>query len=74
MENFKIREALKENGLKHWELAEILKMGENTLSRKLRRELPQVEQDRIIEIIKENRKGDWKWKICYWQLRKYHKF
>lgn len=56
MNNLLIRNALKEYGVKQWQLAELLGCGEYTLCRKLRRELPKEEQERIAEIIKVNRK------------------
>lgn len=51
--NDKIRAAAKESGVRHWEIAERLEMDEGTFCRKLRRELPEEDQRRILKIIKE---------------------
>lgn len=51
MRNIRIRRKLFEVGMKQWELARLMEISESQLSRKLRLELPQEEQDRIIEII-----------------------
>ena len=56
MNNVMIRKELKECNVKQWQLAELLGIGEYTLCRKLRRELPVEEQERIIAIIKANKK------------------
>lgn len=56
MNNLKIRNALKKAGIKQWELADLLGCAESTLCIKLRRELPDEEQQRIISIINENAK------------------
>jgi len=52
MRNRKIREALVAYGLKYWELADLLGIHPATLSAKLRHELPDKEQEEIIEKIK----------------------
>lgn len=57
MTNKSIRIALLTNDLKQWELAKLLGMHEAALSRKLRFELPQEEQKRIIEIIYQAKGG-----------------
>ena len=54
--NARIREALKSSGLRQWELADLLGMAEGTLSRKLRRDLPEDEQRRIIDLINQNKR------------------
>lgn len=54
LKNEVIRKALKDFGVKQWELAEMLGTSEWTLSRKLRKELPQAEQERIIELIRNS--------------------
>lgn len=54
MHNQKIREALKHAKMTQWELANILGISEQTMYRRLRSELAETEQDRIISIIKEN--------------------
>ena len=51
MKNEMIRKALKDSGMKQWELAEMLGISEFTLSRKLRNELPQEEKERILNLI-----------------------
>ena len=56
MKNMKIRQALMEAGMKNYELAELMGISEFTLSRRLRNELPDKEQDRIIKLIHDNRK------------------
>lgn len=53
MKNEAIRRAARENGVKLWRIAERVGMLDSNFSRKLRRELPEEEQSRIIEIIKE---------------------
>jgi len=52
--NQRIRKALKESGFCQWELALFLGMGETTLSRYLRQELPEEEQDKIIDLIRKH--------------------
>lgn len=49
--NMRIRCALKNNGLKQWELAEMLDISEGALCRKLRRELPEDEQEHFVSAI-----------------------
>lgn len=51
--NIKIRVKMIEAGMKQWELARLLGIGESVLSRKLRDELPEEEQDRIVTLIEE---------------------
>ena len=57
MNNMKIRIKLMENNKRLWWLAQILETSEATLSRRLRTELPEEEQNRIIQLIEE-RVGD----------------
>lgn len=57
MKNIEIRNALKEAGIKHWELAELLNISESTMCVRLRKELSDDEKHRIISIIKANKKG-----------------
>lgn len=54
MKNMKIRQLLLEVGMKNYQLAALMGISEFTLSRKLRNELPEEEQNHIISIIKEN--------------------
>lgn len=56
MNNILIRKALAECNVKQWQLAELLGIGEYTMCRKLRRELPIDEQKRIVAVIRANRK------------------
>lgn len=60
MENIKanqeIRKFIKDNNLKHYEVANMLGIGETTLVRKLRIELPEEEKENILNIISTNLK------------------
>lgn len=58
MKNMLIRAALKKANMKQWELADILNVSEFTLSRKLRKELPEDDQQRIVSVIRNHTKGD----------------
>lgn len=51
--NTDIRETAKERGIRLWEVAEHLKISEPTMTRKLRKELPRAEKQRILQIIDE---------------------
>lgn len=53
MKNRRIREAAKAQGVMLWEIAERLGVTDSTFSRKLRRELPDGEQERLISIISD---------------------
>lgn len=53
MENLKIRAKLKEKEVHQWEVAEKLGVAEMTFTRKMRRELPEEEQQKIFSIIDE---------------------
>lgn len=53
MENQRIRDAAKAAGVKLWQLAEAYGLSDGNLSRKLRRELPEKEQERILKIIEQ---------------------
>lgn len=57
MKNIEVRQKLLATGIKNYELAEMLGISEWTLSRRLRKELPQEEQNRIIEMIKSRVSG-----------------
>lgn len=52
MTNEKVRTALFVNNVRQWKLAEKLGMSESALCRKLRNELPNEEQEKLVEIIK----------------------
>ena len=51
MKNKKIKDALKKNNLRQWELAKRLGMNESVLSRRLREELPEEETKHILDVI-----------------------
>ena len=51
MNNTRIRNALFQNNTKYWQLARIMGVSEATLSRRLRDELPDDEQARIVRLI-----------------------
>ena len=57
MNNMKIRIKLLEHNKRLWWLAQILETSEATLSRRLRNELPEEEQIRIVDLI-EKKAGD----------------
>ena len=52
MNNKKVRIAMIEADIRQWELAKLLNISESSLTRKLRDELPEKEQDEIVAIIK----------------------
>ena len=54
MNNALIRSALKETGVRYWELARLLEISDGTLCRRLRDELPAEEQRRICELIRQH--------------------
>lgn len=51
MKNLRIRQLAASKGVKLWEVAQMLGVADATLSRKLRVEIPENEQTRIIGII-----------------------
>lgn len=51
--NVEIREAAKRSGVKLWQIAENIGLSDATFSRKLRRELPEDERDRVLSVIKQ---------------------
>lgn len=51
--NKEIRSSAKASGVLHWEIAEKLGIQDSAFSRKLRRELPPEERDKILGIINE---------------------
>ena len=55
--NQRVREAANESGVKLWQVADALGITDSTFSRKLRHELTQAEQERILRIIREVRNG-----------------
>ena len=58
MHNQAIREEARSCGVKLWQIAERLGINDGNFSRKLRRELPAEEQERILEIISELSGGE----------------
>lgn len=55
MKNIEIKDALKEANMKQWQLAELLGITEWTLSRKLRKELPEADKTEILDLINKER-------------------
>ena len=53
MANEIIKQAMKENHVKTWQLADWLNVSENTVYRHFRHELPEEEKQRIILLIKQ---------------------
>lgn len=51
MKNQKVRLKMLEAGLKQWEVARLLGVGESVLSRRLRDELPEEDQEQICKLI-----------------------
>ena len=51
--NEDIRRAIGANGLRQWEVAEAIGMNDGNFSRKLRKELPTKEKERILKVIEE---------------------
>lgn len=57
MANLDIREAAVNSKVKLWQIADVLGIADSNFSRKLRKELPQNEKDRIFSIIRQLEKG-----------------
>ncbi len=53
MENTDIRIQLKKTGVRQWQVAETLGIGESTLCRKMRKELPEEEKEIILNAIEK---------------------
>lgn len=53
MNNLELRTKARRNGVRLWEIADKLGVSEPTITRKLRRELPANEKQRILAIIDE---------------------
>lgn len=51
--NQTIREAAKKRGVKLWQIAEAIGINDGNFSRKLRKELPQAEQEKLLNIINQ---------------------
>ena len=56
MKNKKIKIAMVENDIKQYQLARIMDRHESAVSRMLREELPEAEQDRIVRLIEKETK------------------
>lgn len=54
MNNVLIRTSMFQHNLRMFELARILDVSETTLYRKLREELPEAEQNRIVQLIEQS--------------------
>lgn len=57
MYNKDIREYAAERGIRLWQIAEAIGINDGNFSRKLRRELPQAEKEKILNIIDGLAKG-----------------
>lgn len=55
--NEKVRDQAKKRGVRHWQIASVMGIGENTLMRWLRLPLPAEKEARILEAIEEVAKG-----------------
>ena len=53
MKNVDIRNAAGSHGLKLWQIADALGMSDSVFSRKLRKELPQEEKEKILAVIEK---------------------
>lgn len=53
MRNQEIRQAAKEKGVRHWQIAAALNVHETTFVKHMRSELPQDERKKILAIIEE---------------------
>ena len=51
MVNLEIRQAMRINGVFSYEVAEAMSISEATMTRKMRRELPEEEKQRILAVI-----------------------
>lgn len=58
MRNVEIRRAAKERSVHLWEIAEALGIADATFSRRLRRELPEPEKQKIFGVIEKLKGGD----------------
>lgn len=56
--NLMIRECMRTHDIRLWEVADLLGVSESTVVKRFRHELPEEEQKRIIELIKENAGAD----------------
>jgi predicted XRE-type DNA-binding protein len=51
MRHKEIRNAMKQKGIAQWKLGELLGISENTVNRKLRKELSEEEKQKILAVI-----------------------
>ena len=58
MSNQIIRNALEKTGMKKWQLADLMGIHHSTLSVKLRHELPESEQRRIVKLIENHARAE----------------
>ena len=58
MANRKLKAAIQESGLKKWKIADLLGIRDDSFSRKLRHEMPEDEQNRIIDLIRHYAKEE----------------
>lgn len=49
--NVEVRAAIQDKKLRYWQVADALGISENTLCRRLRKELPEDEKKKILEVI-----------------------
>lgn len=56
MRNIDIHEAFEKSGVKKWEVAERLGIADTTFSKRLRKELPASEKEKILQAIREIQK------------------
>ena len=57
MQNQDIRRAAAGNGVFLWQIADVMGIADSSLSRKMRKELPEDEKRKIFRIIQELAKG-----------------
>ena len=55
--NVEIRTEIQKRGLRYWQVADLLGIGETTLSRWLRKELPEEKKNLILEVIRKESQG-----------------
>ena len=53
LNNKRVREFASKNKVRLWQIADALNVSEPTITRYLRRELPEEKQDELINVIKE---------------------
>lgn len=53
MKNLELRKAAKAAGIPLWRIADAIGVGESTMTRKLRHELPENEKKQLLNLIKQ---------------------